>query len=115
MVAVEMREQQGRKAVSRDSGLVERDHAGAAAIEQQACPAGLDMQAGVEAPAGAEGVARAEDGDLHGAEAATPTPPPCGEGQGWGANDRVSARQAERPPSPYPSPQGGREEPSPGS
>jgi hypothetical protein len=41
------------------------------------------------------------------------TPPPRGEGQGWGATDRASGHQAERPPSPYPSPQGGREEPTP--
>ena len=53
------------------------------------------------------------------------TPPPCGEGQGWGAESRNAAQQDDadpllqatsrpvvRPPSPYPSPQGGREEPA---
>jgi GNAT superfamily N-acetyltransferase len=52
-----------------------------------------------------------------------PTPPPCGEGQGWGAQSRSEFAGDEaasllqsadhpvvRPPSPYPSPQGGREE-----
>jgi len=52
------------------------------------------------------------------------TPPPCGEGQGWGAQSPNAEQQDEagpllqsalhsvvRPPSPYPSPRGGREEP----
>jgi alpha-D-ribose 1-methylphosphonate 5-triphosphate synthase subunit PhnI len=58
-------------------------------------------------------------------EAPRVTPPPCGEGQGWGANDRVSGAEATTtasslhlspsgtPPTPNPSPQGGGEERAP--
>ena len=70
MVAVEMRDEDRRDAVGVDAAPVETDDAGGTAVDQKAMVppvrTKIDMIAGLEPPAGAEGVATPNDRQLHG-------------------------------------------------
>ena len=62
MVAVQMREDDGVDAVGIEAVRLERDQRRRAAIDQQRAFGGLEEETGIESAAGAEGIARSDDG-----------------------------------------------------
>ncbi len=65
MIAVQMAEQDAVDRIGIDALGLEGRERGGAAIEQQVTPQRLDAEAGIEAAAGTERVARADNGDFH--------------------------------------------------